>query len=263
MSGKQQPHLNGAYYGPTVPPPPQHTYHRHGHHHGRSGCSCGCSWFGTFLKILIAIIVVIGLAVLILWLLFRPNKVKFHVTDAKLTQFNLTGNQLQYNLALNITVRNPNRRIGVYYDSIEAAAVYKGQRLQTQWLPPFYQGHKTTAVLSPAFAGQQLLLLAGQGLTEFNAEKLAGVYDIDVDLNLRIRLKFGAVRIGKFKPKVNCEFKVPLSSGGSSVPSLFQSTGCDIDYWWFGSSFDLVLLPFSACWINKFILFLLLLSVLF
>ncbi|XP_023005762.1 NDR1/HIN1-like protein 10 [Cucurbita maxima] len=217
MSGKQQTPSNAV------------TYHRPGHHHNH--CGSGCGSFTTFLKVLVTIIIVIGLAVLILWLIFRPNKVKFHVTDAKLTQFNLTDNQLHFNLALNITVRNPNSRIGVYYDTIEAAAVYKDQRLQTKWLPPFYQGHKTTAVLSPEFSGQQLLLLSGQGLAQFSSEKLAGVYDIDVELNLRIRLKLGAVRIGKFKPKVNCEVKVTLSSDGSSAPSLFQSTGCDIDYW--------------------------------
>ncbi|XP_022144729.1 NDR1/HIN1-like protein 10 [Momordica charantia] len=227
MPGKQPP-LNGAYYGPAVPPPSQ-TYHRHGHGHRRG---CGCFHFTTFLKILVTIIILAGLAVLIIWLVFRPNKVKFHVTDTKLTQFNLTDNQLRYNLALNLTVRNPNNRIGVYYDTIEAAAVYKDQRLQTQWLPPFYQGHKTTAVLAPTFDGQQLLLLAGEGLTQFNAEKVAGVYDIDVELRLRIRLKFGAVRVGKFKPKVGCEFKVPLStSGGNPVPPVFQTAGCDIDYW--------------------------------
>lgn len=204
-----------------------HTYHRPVHHHNHRGCSCGSGRLTTFLKILIIIIIIIGLLVLILWLIFRPNKVNFHVTDTNLTQFNLTANQLTFNLALNVTVRNPNSRIGVYYDTIEATAVYKDQRLQTQTLPPFYQGQKTTAVLRPVFVGQQLVLLSGRGLTEFNAEKLAGVYDIEVELDLRIRLKSGVLKIGKFKPKVNCEFKVPVSSGGSSV----QSTGCDIDYW--------------------------------
>lgn len=219
----KQPHLNGAYYGPSVPPPPK-TYHRHGH-----GRGCACCLFTTFLKLLIAIVVVVGLAVLILWLVFRPNKLKFDVTGAELTQFNVTGNQLHYNLALNLTVRNPNKRIGVYYDVIEASSFYKDQRLNTQWLPPFYQGHKTTTVLSPDFAGQPVVLLAGEKLAEFNAEKLAGAFDVDVKLRLQLRLKFGAVRIGKFKPKVNCEMKVPLKSNANSF-TFFQTTGCDFDF---------------------------------
>ncbi|XP_022144710.1 NDR1/HIN1-like protein 10 [Momordica charantia] len=219
----KQPQLNGAFYGPAVPPPTK-TYHRHGH-----GRGCACCLLSTFLKLVVTIVVVVGLAVLILWLVFRPNEVKFHVTDAKLTQFNLTGNQLHYNLALNLTIRNPNRRIGVYYDTIEASTFYKDQRLNTNWLPPFYQGHKTTTVLTTNFNSQPVVVLGGNDMVEFNAEKLAGVYDIDVDFRLRLRLKFGVVRIGKFKPKVRCGLKLPVSSDvNSAVP--FQTTRCDFDF---------------------------------
>ncbi|KAG6596610.1 NDR1/HIN1-like protein 10, partial [Cucurbita argyrosperma subsp. sororia] len=219
----KQPHLNGAFYGPSVPPPTK-TYHRHGH-----GRGCACCLLSTIIKLIIGIVVVVGIAVLILWLVFRPNKLRFDVTSAELTQFNFTGNQLHYNLALNLTIRNPNKRIGVYYDAIEASSFYKDQRLNTQWLPPFYQGHKTTTVVTPQFNGQQLVLLGAQELTEFNAEKLAGVFNIDVKFRPRLRLKLGAVRIGKLKPKVNCELKVPLESSATSF-TFFQATRCDFDF---------------------------------
>ncbi|XP_022942607.1 NDR1/HIN1-like protein 10 [Cucurbita moschata] len=219
----KQPQLNGAFYGPSVPPPTK-TYHRHGH-----GRGCACCLLSTIIKLIIGIVVVVGIAVLILWLVFRPNKLRFDVTSAQLTQFNFTGNQLHYNLALNLTIRNPNKRIGVYYDAIEASPFYKDQRLNTQWLPPFYQGHKTTTVVAPQFNGQQLVLLGAQELTEFNAEKLAGVFNIDVKFRPRLRLKLGAVRIGKLKPKVNCELKVPLESSATSF-TFFQTTRCDFDF---------------------------------
>ncbi|KAL0555284.1 hypothetical protein IC582_009227 [Cucumis melo] len=219
----KQPHLNGAFYGPAVPPPAK-TYHRHGHRRG-----CACCLLTTFLKLLITIVVVVGIAVLVLWLVFRPHKLTFHVTDAELTRFNISGNQLHYNMALNLTVRNPNNRIGVYYDVIEASPFYKDQRLNTQWLPPFYQDHKTTTVLSPHFNGQQIVFLAGDKLTEFNGETLAGVFNVDLTFRLQLRLKVGAVRIGKFKPKVNCELKVPLKSNANSF-TFFQTTRCDFDF---------------------------------
>ncbi|GKV50596.1 hypothetical protein SLEP1_g57299 [Rubroshorea leprosula] len=110
-------HLNGAYYGPAIPP--ARSYHRHGH---GSGCGC-CCLLSFLIKLIVTAVVILGLAALIFWLIFRPNIVKFHVTDASLTQFNLTSdNNLHYNLALNITVRNPNKKIGIYYDRIEANA---------------------------------------------------------------------------------------------------------------------------------------------
>lgn len=219
----KQPHLNGAFHGPAIPPPAK-TYHRHGHARG-----CACCLLTTFLKLLITIVVVVGVAVFILWLVFRPHKLTFDITGAELTRFNITGNQLHYNLALNLTIRNPNKRIGVYYDVIEASPFYKDQRLNTQWLPAFYQGHKTTTVLSPHFDGQRVVFLSGEELTEFNTETLAGSFDVDVKFRLRLRLKLGAVRIGKFKPKVNCELKVPLKSNANSF-TFFQTTRCDFDF---------------------------------
>jgi hypothetical protein len=48
---------------------------------------------------------------------FSPSNLKIHVTDVSLAQFNLTTNNahLHFNLALNISIRNPNKRIGLYY----------------------------------------------------------------------------------------------------------------------------------------------------
>ncbi|GLT90103.1 hypothetical protein SLE2022_080550 [Rubroshorea leprosula] len=213
-------HLNGAYYGPPVPP--ARSYHRHGH---GSGCGCCCCCLLSFLiKLIVTAVIIVGLAALIFWLIFRPNIVKFHVTDASLTQFNLTSdNNLHYNVALNITVRNPNKKIGIYYDRIEANAYYEDQRFATQQLTPFYQGHKNTSYLNPSFQGQKLVLLGADGVSEYNQEKNSGVYSVDVKLNLRVRFKLGKLKTWRFKPKIECDLKVPLSSSA-------ETTKCKIDF---------------------------------
>nr|BAG15858.1 harpin-induced protein [Bruguiera gymnorhiza] len=196
---EKQPHLNGAYYGPAIPPPKN--YHRPG---GRSGSGCGCCLLSFLFKLIITAVVIIGIAILVIWLVLRPNKIKFHVTDATLTQFNITANNtLQYNLALNLTVRNPNKRIGIYYDKIDAAAFYEGNRFGHALLTPFYQGHKNTSVLSHVLQGQHLLLLGTDELTQFNQEKTAGLYSIDVKLYMRIRLKVGRFKVEKSSPRLS------------------------------------------------------------
>ncbi|PON70088.1 Late embryogenesis abundant protein [Trema orientale] len=224
-------HLNGAYYGPSIPPPsqPKQSYHRPGRG-GIGGCCCGCL-FSLIFKLIFSVVFTLGLAALIFWLIFRPvNQIKFHVTDAKLTQFNFTdNNQLHYNLAVNITVRNPNKKIGVYYDRIEARASYEGQRFDAVPLEPFYQGHKNTAVLSPVFDGQQMIVLNTEDQAEFNKEKSSGLYSIDVKLYLRIRFKLGVIKTWRMKPKIECDLKVPLSADGKSTVGSFQTTKCDWD----------------------------------
>ncbi|GLT46366.1 hypothetical protein SLA2020_201260 [Shorea laevis] len=210
-------HLNG----------PARFYHRHGH---GSGCGC-CCLLSFLIKLIVTAVIILGLAALIFWLIFRPNIVKFHVTDASLTQFNLTSdNNLHYNLALNITVRNPNKKIGIYYDRIEANAYYEDQRFATQQLTPFYQDHKNTSYLNPSFQGQKLVLLGADGVSEYNQEKNSGVYSIDVKLNLRVRFKVGKLKTWRFKPKIECDLEVPLSSSDGRLAGGAEATKCKIDF---------------------------------
>ncbi|KAH9674385.1 NDR1/HIN1-like protein 10 [Citrus sinensis] len=224
---EQQAPLNGAYYGPAVPPPTKH-YHRPGRGGGCGGCCC---LFTLLIKIIVSAVLILGLAALIVWLIFRPiNKVKFHVTDASLTEFNLTSNNnLNYKLALNITIRNPNKKIGVHYDRIEARVYYDDKRLTSVPLTPFYQGHKNTSYLNPVFEGQQILL--GGALRDYNKENNAGVFSIDVKLKLKVRFKLGKIKTPKFKPTIECDLKVPLnSSNGRFAGRRFETTKCDVDF---------------------------------
>ncbi|XWS43351.1 hypothetical protein CRYUN_Cryun16bG0095500 [Craigia yunnanensis] len=224
---EKQAHLNGAYYGPSIPPATRN-YHRHGR---GSGCGCGCCLLKLLFNIIVTAVVVIGLAVLIFWLIFRPNKIKFHVTDVSLTEFNLTtNNTLNYNLAVNMTVRNPNKRIGIYYDRIEARAYYEDQRFATQTLTPFYQGHKNTSFLNPVFSGQQFVSLGADETSVFNEERTSGIHSIDVKLYLRIRLKVSWVKTGRFTPKISCDLKVPLSSANGSLAGVPETTRCGWDF---------------------------------
>ena len=219
--GEKQPHLNGAYHGPSVPPPSRSYRHR-------GYCCC------LILEVIFQLIVVTGLSILVFWLIFHPSRVEFHVTDASLTQINSitsnnnSANMLYYNLSLNVTIRNPNEKIGIYYDRFEANAFYVGQRFSTEALAPFYQGHKNTTVLSPVFIGQQLLLLGSNELSVLDSEKKSpGVFDIHVKFYLWIRFELGNVLTCRIKPNINCELKVPLTSNENST-GAFEITECDI-----------------------------------
>lgn len=224
--------LNGAYYGPSIPPPAK-SYHRHGRGSSCNPCSClfGCLC-NCFFKIIFTLLIILGVIALVLWLVLRPNKVKFYVTDATLTQFDLstTNNTIFYDLALNMTIRNPNKRIGIYYDSIEARAMYQGQRFASTNLEPFYQGHKNTSSLRPVFKGQSLVLLGDREKSNYNNEKNLGVFEMEVKLYMRIRLKVGWIKTHKIKPKIECDFKVPLGSNGRSSSANFEETRCHFDW---------------------------------
>ncbi|XP_061338089.1 NDR1/HIN1-like protein 10 [Gastrolobium bilobum] len=218
---EKQPQLNGAYYGPSIPP--QKSYHRPSRG-GGCDCCCGCI-FNLIFKLILTVVFIVGIAVFLFWLIVRPNVVKVHVTDASLSQFNYTGDTLNYDLALNITVRNPNKRLGIYYDYIEARALFQDARFDSDFLDPFYQGHKTTNVLNPVFKGQQVIALNADQTSELNKEKNSGVYVIDVKLYLRVRFKLGVFKTKTLKPKISCDLQIP----SSPAAGIFQTTKCDWD----------------------------------
>ncbi|KAK7378845.1 hypothetical protein VNO80_04293 [Phaseolus coccineus] len=213
--------LNGAYYGPAIPS--QKSYHRPGRG-GGCGCCCGCL-FSLIFKIILAVIIIVGIAAFLFWLIVRPNVVKVHVTDATLTEFNYTNNTLRYDLALNITVRNPNKRLGIYYDYIEARALYHDARFNSQYPDRFYQGHKTTNVLNPVFKGEHMLALNADQSAEFKKENATGLYEIDVKMYLRVRFKLGVFKTKTLKPKVSCDLRVPFKG----TATAFETTKCDWD----------------------------------
>ncbi|KFK38531.1 hypothetical protein AALP_AA3G126100 [Arabis alpina] len=243
MADNKQPHLNGAYYGPSIPPPSNH--HR-SHNSPDLGCCffncfasclrcCGCCILSLLCNILIAISVILGITALILWLIFRPNAVKFYVTDANLTKFNLdpeNNSNLHYNLDLNFTIRNPNQRVGIYYDEIKVDGYYSDQRFGSVDVSPFYQGHKNTTVILTKMEGQNLMVLGDGARSDLKEDEKSGVYRIDAKLRMRIRLKFWVIKSWRLKPKIKCDdLKIPLGGSSNSTSGFkFVPTQCDFDF---------------------------------
>ncbi|KAJ0973353.1 hypothetical protein J5N97_021312 [Dioscorea zingiberensis] len=198
---------------------------------GRRSSDCGLCWLCcSLLKLIISIAITVGAVISFIWLVFRPNEIKVHVDDATLSRFTLTANStLLYNLTLAMTVRNPNRRIAIYYDYLEAQAFYSGERFGLTTVPPFYQGHKTSSQLSPEFHGKQ------QALTSVNAtftrEKGEGSFYVDVNLYTKIRLKVWIFKIHGLKPEIRCNVKLPAPAPArkNTTTIKFETTKCDVD----------------------------------
>ncbi|CAN6894064.1 unnamed protein product [Brassica oleracea var. botrytis] len=243
--GPPQPHLNGGYYGPPIPPPPPKPKHRY----KTPGCCCfscigscigsclrccGCCILSLIWNILIAVAVILGITALILWLIFRPNAVKFYVADANLNRFSLdssNNSNLHYDLDLNFTIRNPNQRLGIYYDVVQVSGYYGDQRFGSVEIAQFYQGHKNTTVVVTKMEGQNLVVLGDGARADLKEDDLTGVYRIDVRLVMSVRFKFWIIKSWKVKPKIRCDdLKIPLGSSNSTSGFKFQTMQCNFDF---------------------------------
>ncbi|XP_020231461.1 NDR1/HIN1-like protein 10 [Cajanus cajan] len=194
----------------------------------RPRCSFCCIYYTIY-----TLMFMLMLSIILFWIIISPSSVKFHVTDASLTQFNLTtnNNTLYYNFKVNVTVRNPNNNIIVYYRRITAIAWYKDNDFSWLSLTPFDQGHKNTTFLQAVFEGKSVIKLKPRQLGEYKEETSVGVYnDLAVDFDLRIRAKYGRFKSSRFNPPiVQCRrLRVPLISNGETTPP-FGVTKCKSD----------------------------------
>ncbi|KAG1369743.1 NDR1/HIN1-like protein 10 [Cocos nucifera] len=219
--GREAP-LGRAYYGPPIP--------REQRYEQRNR-SCYCCLLSTLIKTFIAFCLALGITALVLWLVFRPNRVEVSVEKASLTSFNLTATSptnLHYNLSADISIRNPNKKIGIYYDWLEADPFYQGHRFDWQALPSFYQGHKNTTMLYPVFEGNSAIGLGVSDVEDFNKENKTSFFNVDIWLFGQVRYKFGSVTTRRYTMRVKCELGLPLLANPAAS---FTRTECDVvDY---------------------------------
>ncbi|KAM0947433.1 hypothetical protein DsansV1_C08g0086191 [Dioscorea sansibarensis] len=219
----QAPQNPYPYYGPPIPLQ-QANYQN-------KPRSCFCCLFSTIIKAFIAFCIVIGITILILWLVYRPQKIKVSVENAYLTNFTLTSSPsyLDYNLSTTVSVRNPNKRIGIYYDMLGADVNYSGNWLGSTTLPTFYQGHKNTTMVFPSFDGRTTVI-ASSALDAFKNENATRFFNMNMWFYARVRYKYGSLTTRRYTVRIRCYIRVPLVTNGSSNNTGFQWTKCDVDY---------------------------------
>lgn len=188
-----------------------------------------CGLFSCLCSILVSLIVTAGVLALILYFIFRPQMIAATVDSASLTQFALGPANpalLQYNLSVDMTVRNPNKRVGLYYDRVEALALFDGQRFGFAPLDPFFQGHQASTDLKPAFGGQKVL---DGDVTQSNlrTQLAAGAVEVEVKLNAKLRVKVWAFKVPGPRARISCPLSIPAPGGAAPA---FKPTDCKV---WF------------------------------
>ncbi|XWS28663.1 hypothetical protein CRYUN_Cryun25bG0090200 [Craigia yunnanensis] len=139
---------------------------------------------------LLALMVLVGLAVLITWLVIRPKKFVYTLENGSVQDFNLTNNHLNATFDFVLRAYNPNSKISVYYDYIESTVTYDDQTLAFNTIDPFFQHHwNVTRVESKLVALN--LAVSPSTFKDLRVEKTSGDIEVDVHFMSRIRFKVG------------------------------------------------------------------------
>ncbi|KAK9158711.1 hypothetical protein Scep_005285 [Stephania cephalantha] len=174
--------------------------------------------------IILVLIILVGLAVLIIWLTVKPRKLEYSIERVDVQGFNLHYDHLNASFDLVMRAYNPNTKAALYYDSINVFVSYDDQNIASQTVQPFFQPHHnvTRLELKPT---SQSLTLQGSVSRDLRLEKSSGEIELDVYMRAKVRFKVGRWKSRHYTIKVRCSpVVVHLYS-----PRKFQSRECDVD----------------------------------
>ncbi|KAK4740966.1 hypothetical protein SAY87_024554 [Trapa incisa] len=189
-------------------------------HHGHSG------WRKKALVGLLVAILVIIVVALTVWLVLRPRKPIFVLQDATVYAFNVSSypNLLTSTFQVTVVSRNPNSRIGIYYDKLAAYASYRGQQITLRSrIRSSYQGHKEIDIWSPFLFGFSVPI-APYNAAALSQDQANGMVVVNIELIGWLRWKVGAMATKSYHIVVKCPALIRFGSqsggvavGGSAV----------------------------------------------
>ncbi|GFY84014.1 late embryogenesis abundant (LEA) hydroxyproline-rich glycoprotein family [Actinidia rufa] len=157
------------------------------------------------------------LFIFLVWLILHPSKPEFSLREANLYQLNLSDPQLlNSSIQLTLLSKNPNKKVGIYYDHLQVYASYKGQQITVYTsLPPFYQGHEESNLLTASLVGTGLPV-ASSFRYEVGRDQTAGKLVLSLKVTGRLRWKVWTWVSGRYRFNVNC---ISVMDFGPTIPS--------------------------------------------
>jgi hypothetical protein len=161
---------------------------------------------------------IILVVVLLVWAILQPNKPRFILQDATVYAFNLsTPNLLTSNFQVTVSARNPNDKIGIYYDRLDVYATYRNQQITLRTaIPPTYQGHKDINVWSPFIYGTQVPVAPYNSLA-LGQDQANGAVQLTIKIDGRVRWKVGTFISGRYHLYVRCPAYITFGTRNTGV----------------------------------------------
>ncbi|PKU78242.1 NDR1/HIN1-like protein 1 [Dendrobium catenatum] len=191
--------------------------------------------YGRIFACFLSLIILVLFIILVIWLVLRPTKPKFLIQDTSVYQFSLAYNTnlLSTNLQVTISSRNPNDRIGIYYDRLDVFAEYKNQQITAATeLPTGYQGHNDVNIWSPFLSGVAVSV-SPYLVDSIGQDENAGLMLIYIKISGRLRWKVGTWISGHYNIDVSCPAFLTVGNDnvndGSPVFRFQQISPCSVD----------------------------------
>ncbi|GMI89030.1 hypothetical protein like AT3G44220 [Hibiscus trionum] len=186
---------------------------------------------------MVGFLIVCGIVILLVWAILQPSKPKFLLQDVTIYGFNLTApNFLTSNLQITLASRNPNNRIGIYYQKLDVFASYHNQQITLPTLlPRTYQGHRDITIWSPVLYGNAVPVAPFLEAALTGDINGGGLVMLDIKVSGKVKWKVGSWISGRYQINVHCPAYISFSDrimsfqvGSAMKYRLLQTCRVDI-----------------------------------
>ncbi|XP_076929339.1 NDR1/HIN1-like protein 13 [Bidens hawaiensis] len=190
----------------------------------RSLCFCFC-W--TLALTFTLLILLAG----VLYLVFRPEKLKYSIDSVSIAGVNLTSSS-PISPRINVSIRseNPNDKLTVYYSrkGSSVAIHYGDVNLCNGLLPTFTQSANNVTAIQTALRGSNIVLARDVHARLVKQEKERRV-PLKLKVKAPVKVKIGAVKTWEIKVTVKCDVDVDRFIQKSKIVS--KSCGYRVNLW--------------------------------
>ncbi|GLT76488.1 hypothetical protein SLA2020_481410 [Shorea laevis] len=205
---------------PVRPPPAIYPAHDH-----RVRDSLTTRATKVMCALLLSLLFICGIIVFIVWLSLTPHRPRFYVQDFSIPELAQPDGFENAQISFNVTIRNSNQHIHIYYDSLVGTVFYRDQSIGTTPLSgPLYQEPKTTWVVFGVLGGATLNVNNARW-TDFLNDRQQGAVIFRLGITSTIKFKVSTWDSKSHKAHVDCE--VSVGPDGLILPSS-RSKKCNV-----------------------------------
>lgn len=225
---------NGAFpatkaqlYGATRPAyrPQPHNRRRQ---HSRSCCCSCCIWLTFFLLLLILLVAIAGA---IVYVLYRPHRPTFSVSNLKVSYLNVTSSStINSKFDLSITANNPNKKLDYIYDTITVSLLSNDIDIGDSTIPAFVQGKKDSTLLKADITNTGKTLDSGSVSSLKTDLKSKSGIPLKIEIDTKVKAKMGGLKTPKVGIRVTCDgITATVPTGKKAATASTSASKCKVD----------------------------------
>ncbi|KAK7280188.1 hypothetical protein RJT34_25250 [Clitoria ternatea] len=209
--------------GPNPKPIKRHRTARYYVHRVRESLTTRVS--KIICAIFLGLLAIVGLITFILWLSLRPHRPRFHIHEFNMPGLTQPTGFQNARITFEVTARNANQNIGVYYESMEGSVYYRDQKIgYTPLLNPFYQQPKNTTEVDGDLGGATLTV-SSQNWEEFQSDRGDGSVVFRLEVTSVIRFKISTWESKRHMMHADCDVGV---GPDGSILSNYKDRRCPV-----------------------------------